>query len=119
MNKNMSTLDCAYQFLKENGQAKNFFEIWNYVVETLEIANPDDKISTFYTNLTLDGRFINTGDNSWDLRTNQKYDKNRDDRVKGYYEEESSNVSKDSDDEIDSDDEESDEDDESYEESDY
>ena len=38
-------------------------------------AEKADNISNFYTGLSLDGRFVNLGDNEWDLRANQTYDK--------------------------------------------
>ena len=54
MNKNISSLQCAYDYLVECGSERTFAEIWNHVVETLEIENPNSRISAFYTNLTLD-----------------------------------------------------------------
>ena len=30
--------------------------------------------SLFYTNITLDGRFITVGENRWDLRSRHKFD---------------------------------------------
>ena len=33
----------------------------------------DDKESLFYTNITLDGRFITVGENNWDLRSRHKF----------------------------------------------
>ena len=75
MNKNISSLQCAYDYLVECGSERTFAEIWNHVVETLEIENPNSRISAFYTNLTLDGRFVTLGENVWDLRTRQKFEK--------------------------------------------
>ena len=39
------------------------------------IVNIDEDISFFYTNLTLDGRFVNVGDNKWNLRERVTFDK--------------------------------------------
>lgn len=75
MNKNISSLQCAYDYLVKCGGERTFAEIWNHVVETLEIEDPNSRISAFYTNLTLDGRFVTLGENVWDLRTRQKFEK--------------------------------------------
>ena len=40
-----------------------------------EFENIDEDISFFYTNLTLDGRFVNVGDNKWNLRERVTFDK--------------------------------------------
>ena len=55
----------------------NFLELFKEVCKRLEFNDEQacDRISNFYTNLTLDGRFVNLGDNEWDLRSNQTYDK--------------------------------------------
>lgn len=58
MIKNKSTLDIAYDYLKSEGSARTFGDIWKYIVNAAEIANPADKVAEFYTNLTLDGRFV-------------------------------------------------------------
>ena len=39
-----------------------------------EMENIDEDISFFYTNLTLDGRFVNVGDNKWNLRERVKFE---------------------------------------------
>jgi DNA-directed RNA polymerase subunit delta len=75
MNKNISSLQCAYDYLVECGGERTFAEIWSHVVETLEMENPENRISAFYTNLTLDGRFVTLGDNLWDLRERNTSDK--------------------------------------------
>lgn len=64
----ISTLQCAYDYLKEQACGKSFNEIWEHVSNTLEIENPDEKVSSFYTNLTLDGRFVLLKNNTWKLR---------------------------------------------------
>ena len=36
--------------------------------------NQEENESLFYTNITLDGRFITVGENRWDLRSRHKFD---------------------------------------------
>ena len=45
--------------------------------EVIELTDEESlaKIAQFYTNLSLDGRFVTLGNNEWDLRKNQTYDK--------------------------------------------
>mgnify|MGYP003539401767 CR=1 FL=1 len=40
-----------------------------------EMENIEEDISFFYTNLTLDGRFVNVGENKWNLRERVTFDK--------------------------------------------
>ena len=75
--KNESMVDVAYQILSEKNQILSFNKLFDEVCARLEFTKEerDDKISQFYTNLSLDGRFVTLGDNEWDLRKNQTYDK--------------------------------------------
>ena len=41
---------------------------------TSDEEEKDEKESLFYTNITLDGRFITIGENNWDLRSRHKFD---------------------------------------------
>ena len=43
--------------------------------ELLEKSEADEYISDFYTNLSLDERFVLLEDNNWDLRERQSFDK--------------------------------------------
>lgn len=75
--KNESMVDVAYSVLKEKGEIIKFSDLFNEVASRLELTDTEkaDNISNFYTGLSLDGRFVNLGDNEWDLRVNQTYDK--------------------------------------------
>lgn len=75
--KNESMVDVAYSVLKEKGEIIKFSDLFNEVASRLELTDAEkaDNISNFYTGLSLDGRFVNLGDNEWDLRVNQTYDK--------------------------------------------
>lgn len=69
-----STLTVAYEYLSEAKESKSFQDIWNHVKEELQISDEGKNISKFYTNLTLDGRFVCLNENMWDLRERVKYD---------------------------------------------
>lgn len=104
MVKKDSTLDLAYEFLKNSNGEKSFKEIWDYVSSKLELESLDndvERISKFYTNLTLDGRFVTLGENQWDLRTRQKFEKVHID-MNDVYAEEDLDDTEDEDDEEDS-----------------
>lgn len=72
-----SMSDCAYNYLSKKKKAKSFYEIWDNVVAELEISEEEQNevISYFYTNLTLDSRFVNVGENKWDLRERLPFEK--------------------------------------------
>ncbi len=75
--KNESMVDVAYSFLKETNSKVKFNELFNAVSERMGFTEEEKEnlISNFYTNLSLDGRFVTLGNNEWDLRSNQTYDK--------------------------------------------
>ncbi len=75
--KNESMVDVAYSYLKEINRSVKFNELYDAVSERIGFSQveKEDKISVFYTNLSLDGRFVTLGNNEWDLRSNQTYDK--------------------------------------------
>lgn len=75
--KNESMVDVAYSVLKGLNKITRFSDLYNEVAIRLELTEQEkeDRISQFYTGLSLDGRFVTLGDNEWDLRSNQTYDK--------------------------------------------
>lgn len=73
-------IDHAYDLVSKRKDAVPFADIWNYVVKEEELSELGEeelasKAAHFYTNLLLDGRFVNLGDNLWDLRTRHTFDK--------------------------------------------
>ena len=73
-------IDHAYDLVSKQKDAVPFADIWNYVVKEEELSELGEeelasKAAHFYTNLLLDGRFVNLGDNLWDLRTRHTFDK--------------------------------------------
>lgn len=102
-----SLLDLAYDYVSQSKEQVSFKDLWAYVVEKagLDEETAAKRISSFYTNLMLDGRFVTLGENQWDLRSRHTFDKVHID-MKDVY----SDVETDEDD----DDEEEDEEDKEY-----
>lgn len=73
----LSNLSLAYDYLYEAKESKKFADIWQYICEKQEFTKEEIEktISVFYTNLSLDGRFVLLGENVWDLRSRQSFDK--------------------------------------------
>ncbi|MDD8048658.1 MAG: DNA-directed RNA polymerase subunit delta [Thomasclavelia sp.] len=76
MANNKSMVDTAVDILKDKKKEMNFYDLYDAVAKELELdeEGKEDKKSLFYTNITLDGRFITLGENVWDLRTSHKYE---------------------------------------------
>ena len=71
-----SLLDHAYDYVSGQNQPSKFQDIWAYCVKEAGLT-PEEaaaKVSRFYTNLMLDGRFVTLGENQWDLRVRHKYE---------------------------------------------
>ena len=77
-----SKTDIAYRLMSKRKKERSFYDLWEDVKSELvklygeeSVENIDEDISIFYTNLTLDGRFVNVGDNKWNLRERVTFDK--------------------------------------------
>ena len=72
-----SLLDYAYDYVSGQSQQSKFEDIWAYCVKEAGLSKEeaDNKVSRFYTNLMLDGRFVTLGENEWDLRIRHKFEK--------------------------------------------
>ena len=77
-----SKTDIAYRLMSKRKKERSFYDLWEDVKAELvklygeeSIENIDEDISFFYTNLTLDERFVLLEDNTWDLRERQSFDK--------------------------------------------
>lgn len=75
--RNESMVDVAYSYLKGTNRKVKFNDLFNVISERIGFTEEEKEnlISNFYTNLSLDGRFVTLGNNEWDLRSNQTYDK--------------------------------------------
>lgn len=77
MRKDKSMLDEAFDIVTENGTPIVFIELVNRVAANLEMTESEKlaRLGSFYTDLSLDGRFVALTDNTWDLRIRHTYDK--------------------------------------------
>lgn len=99
-----SKTDIAYRLMSKRKKERSFYDLWEDVKAELvklygeeSIENIDEDISFFYTNLTLDGRFVNVGDNKWNLRERVTFDKVHID-MNDIYVEDEEDISEDSED---------------------
>lgn len=71
-----SMLDVAYGLMVKKHKAVDFYKLWEEVSEIkgYSVEESQEKQSLFYTNITLDGRFITVGENQWDLRQRHKFE---------------------------------------------
>ena len=74
---NESNIEVAYRFISAHSEPVSFSEIWEEVlrVQGFSEAEAAEQIGRFYTNLSLDGRFVTLGENTWDLRSRHTFDK--------------------------------------------
>jgi len=73
-----SLLDLAFDVLTESNKPVAFKSLFDkaLALSKLELSEAEvkSKMSKFYTQLTLDGRFAVLTDNKWDLSNRHKYD---------------------------------------------
>ncbi len=72
-------IDLAYKILSESSEPIAFKDLWDKIKTELEIG-PDEeeaRIGHFYTDISLDGRFVQDGDYTWNLRSRTLFDKTR------------------------------------------
>lgn len=70
------TVDIAYDYLNQKKTSVSFKELWEVVTNALgfDEKTARNKISHFYTDLTMDGRFTSGENNTWDLKSNSYYE---------------------------------------------
>lgn len=71
-----SMRDIAFDLLSKKTKPVAFNKLWKEVSEILGLSEDEasNKIGTFYTHITLDGRFVLLENNTWDLRSRHKYE---------------------------------------------
>ncbi|WP_163099578.1 DNA-directed RNA polymerase subunit delta [Peribacillus alkalitolerans] len=67
----MSMLEAAYELLVEKKQAVSFKELVDEIKAIQELSDEElkQRLSQFYTDLNIDGRFSCIGDNRWGLKS--------------------------------------------------
>ncbi len=77
MNNEKSMLEVAYEVVGASSKSLTFKELYDEVATKLAMNDDEknDRIGNFYTQLTLDGKFVVLMDNTWDLRSRHTYDK--------------------------------------------
>ena len=72
-----SMVEVGYELLEKKQGPQKFNKFWNEVSQVLGLdeSEANEYISDFYTNLTLDERFVLLEDNTWDLRDRQSFEK--------------------------------------------
>ncbi|MBR4421528.1 MAG: DNA-directed RNA polymerase subunit delta, partial [Erysipelotrichaceae bacterium] len=65
-----SMADIAYDILKRKKRAVQFLKMWDEVSKT----SGSSQVGQFYSDLTLDPRFVCLKDNKWDLVERRKYE---------------------------------------------
>ena len=121
---NKSLLEAAYEVIRAYSEEGGitFENLWVKANEVLgeDPENKEGRIGNFYTQLLTDGKFVNLGDNTWDLREKYTFDKVHIDMSDCYTEDEEDEEEADPEEDNEKDDEESeskddDEDDSPYE----
>ena len=86
-----SLLDYGFDVLSQSKEPKKFIDIFNEAVKLsgLELSESDLRVrmSKFYTQLSLDGRFITLTDNNWDLRSRHVFEQVHLDMIDAYSDE--------------------------------
>lgn len=70
-----SMIEVAYSVLKEKGSPIPFIDLYTKVSQEMGFNESqfEDKISTFYSDLSIDGRFFSMPHNTWDLRSKHTF----------------------------------------------
>lgn len=68
-------IDVAYDQLSTKKKPITFLKIWEEVCQIMGFtqAQEEDNIAQFYSDLSLDERFVCVGENKWDLRERHTY----------------------------------------------
>lgn len=87
-----SLLDYGYDVLSASKDPMKFVDLFNAAVKASGIEIPENQLrvrmSKFYTQLSLDGRFITLTDNFWDLRSRHVFEQVHLDMIDAYSDDE-------------------------------
>lgn len=68
-------VDVAYEQMSRKKKPVAFLKLWQEVSEIMGFtpAQEEENIAHFYSDLSLDDRFVNVEENKWDLRSRHTY----------------------------------------------
>ena len=68
-------IDVAYEQLSTKKKPVTFIKLWEEICQIMGFtqAQEEDNIAQFYSDLSLDDRFVCVKDNKWDLRERHTY----------------------------------------------
>jgi DNA-directed RNA polymerase subunit delta len=74
LKEGLSLVDIASIVLLETKEPMNLYDLFETVIKRKEIQVGDttDLLTSFYADLTVSAKFVYTGENMWDLKSNQK-----------------------------------------------
>ena len=72
MPANKSMTDVAYEIMSSKKRSIQFNKLWEEVSKICKVSN--DNIAQFYSDISLDPRFVSLKENKWDLSERKKYD---------------------------------------------
>lgn len=72
--KEWALVDTAEVILKKSKEPINFYELFDVVAKEKGLSEEEKEVyvTHFYSDITISGRFVYTGDNTWDLKAKQK-----------------------------------------------
>lgn len=70
----LSLVDIATAVLLDAKEPMNLYDLFTEVIKRkeIEVADTTDLLTNFYGDLTVSAKFVYTGENMWDLKSNQK-----------------------------------------------
>ena len=74
--KELSMIEVVHSVLEDKRQATSFHDLVREIAQVLGLTQEQvaAEIAQFYTDLNIDGRFINLGENRWGLRSWYPYE---------------------------------------------
>jgi DNA-directed RNA polymerase subunit delta len=81
--REMALIELAYEILTEKKQASQFKDILDEIARLNGVTTDDlrSRISQFYTDLNVDGRFLCVGENQWGLRLWYPFEQSEDEII--------------------------------------
>ena len=73
-----SMIETAYEIEQQHNGPMPFTELWKEVAEKMGYTprQQENNIARFFTDLSIDGRFLALPGNSWDLQSRHTYSEN-------------------------------------------